>query len=111
MTCSLANKGHTYSDEQVGLECRLVLVDVGTTHNNANRQSAASEKPFSLDFDLAGQFTGRRDDDSGQRRCGASIEETLGEGNEEGHRLAGSSLSTTEASILSSDSSMERIYE
>jgi hypothetical protein len=55
-----------------------------------DRQPAASEKSLSLDLDLTGQFTGRRDDDSGQRRCGASIEKTLGQGDEEGYGLVNS---------------------
>jgi hypothetical protein len=44
-----------------------------------DRQLAASEKSLSLDHDLTGQFTSGRDDDSGQRRCGASIDEALGQ--------------------------------
>jgi hypothetical protein len=111
MTCSLTRKDHTYSDERIGLDCRLVLVDIGTTHHDTDKKSAASKKPLSLDLDLASSFTSRRDDDSGRGCCGANIEETLSAGDEEGYGLAGSRLGITKACISVSAIRIRYMYK
>jgi hypothetical protein len=111
MTCSLTREDHTYSDERIGLDCQLVLVDIGTTHHGTDKKSAASKKPLSLDLDLASLFTSRRDDDSGRGCCDANIEETSSAGDEEGYGLAGSRLGITKAYISVSASRIRYTYK